>query len=121
MQTTESLVSFLYSFVANKKNFCSCIKPRQNVTVINTIIKKGHFAFSKAYIKNVLKKNKANGHFRYSQVAFQWKEVCFYVLKISNKKKKRKYQMAHRNIYILSNGKRHFINYKTYADNVSHY
>ena len=29
--------------------------------------------------------------------------------------------MAHRNIYILSNGKRHFINYKTYADNVSHY
>lgn len=63
MQTTESLVSFLYSFVANKRNFCSCIKPRQNVTVINTIIKKGHFAFSKACIKNVLKKNKANGHF----------------------------------------------------------
>ena len=67
MQTRESLLSLLCSFAVTEKNFCSCIKPRQSVTVINSIIKKGHlqfyFAFSKASIKNVLKKNEANGNF----------------------------------------------------------
>ena len=46
MQTTESRVSFLSSFAATKRNFCSYIKPRQNVTVINTIIKKVIYSFT---------------------------------------------------------------------------
>ena len=46
MQTAESLVSLLSSFVEIKRNFCSCIKPRQNVTVINAIIKKVIYRFT---------------------------------------------------------------------------
>lgn len=65
MQTTESPVSFLSSFVATKRNFCSYIKPRQNVTVINTIIKRSFIAllcFQQSLYKECIK-NEANGHF----------------------------------------------------------
>lgn len=59
MQTRESLLSFLCSFAATEKNFCSCIKPRHSVTVINTIIKKSSFivllCFQQSFYKECIK------------------------------------------------------------------